>query len=559
MFESLPRALLWSAGALLGLVAEWVAYDVADFQRWGPDLLVGWTFIGCGLTVASRGPDIRVGVLMAATGATWFLGNFSSLGVGAIAWTAAHGLYFHRGPLIHLILSYPSGRLRSRPARLVTAAGYGAAVLRPFGDSATATVLLSLVLVIVSGREFSTAVGLVRRARFATVWAAAGLALVLIGDTALRTAFADATVSYPSLLAYEATLVGIAGGLAVGLLMAGWERTDIMDLVVELGSPRTRTLEAELARAVGDPSLRVGYWIADTGSFVDGQGHPLAVLGGSLDRSVTVVGSDSEPVAVILHDPAVLDDARLVEAVAAAAELSAANARLQVELRGRLAEVEASRRRILDARDEEQRRLERRVQEGPERRIAELSRSLHRLRPFAAGAQTVDRITRADDHLRRAIEELHQLARGLAPRVLVEDGLEPAVAALADLCPVPVEVVVSGERMSPPVEAAIYFVCAEGLTNVAKHASASSAAVTVVADGGRAWVRVVDDGVGGAEPPRGSGLRGLADRIAALGGVVSVTSAPGLGTTLAADIPCGGEGRGSRPEGGSADLGPGDR
>jgi signal transduction histidine kinase len=280
---------------------------------------------------------------------------------------------------------------------------------------------------------------------------------------------------------------------------------------------------------------------------VDANGRPFPVPHRSARRAVTLAGPESDPVAVIVHDPAVLDDPRLVEAVTGAAGLAAANARLQAEVQARAIEVEASRRRILDAEDEERRRLERRLHDGPERRVVEILRDLGRLRLSTSGAaQRGERIARAEDHLRETLEELHQLARGLAPRTLVEDGLERAVESLAGLCPVPVDITVSpDDRMVPRVRATAYFVCAEALANIAKHAAATKAAVSITVDHDRVTVTVVDDGVGGAEPTRGSGLRGLADRVAAVGGALSVTSVPGHGTTLVADIFNGGEGHSS--------------
>ena len=209
------RALLWPAGALLGLLAERVAFDVADPLRWIPDLLVGWTFIGCGLTAAARRPESRIGLLMTATGFTWFLGNFATVGTGPVAWIAAHAIYVHRGPLFHLVLSYPRGRLPSRPARIAAGAGYAAALVTPVWDSEAATVLLSALLVSVSAGEYADAVGQNRRARFLALWAAAGLGLVLTGGAAARLTLPTGAVSLPSLLAYETILCVVAGGLFV--------------------------------------------------------------------------------------------------------------------------------------------------------------------------------------------------------------------------------------------------------------------------------------------------------------------------------------------------------
>ena len=533
--------LLWPAGAVLGLVAEWIAFEWTDPSRWIPDLAVGWAFMACGLIAIARHPESRSGPLMAATGFIWFLGNFAGVDAGFVAWVAAHGVYVHRGPLLHLILAYPGGRLSSRLSRAAVGVGYGAAVVTPVWDSEVATLLLSVLLIAVSVREYVQSVGRHRRARALAVWAAAGLGLVLAGGAAARLALPAGDVSYPSLLAYQAMLCTIAGGFLMGFVTAFWERADITDLVVELGEARSGTLRDALSSALGDPSLEVGYWFAGTGSFVDSRGRMLSLPEPASKRSMTVVERDGDQIAAIVHDPAVLDDPGLLDAVTSAAQLAASNARLQAEVHSRVVELEASRRRIIEARDAEHRRLERRLHEGAQSRLEELREILRRVRPAAASAQTSERILHAEEQLSRTVEELRRLAQGLHPRILSEHGLESALASLVEGFPVRVQLEVTADRISPPVEAAAYFVCAEALANVAKYASASTVTVSVTADNTGVAVIVGDDGVGGADPTRGSGLRGLADRIATLGGSLRIESEAGHGTRLTAEIPLGGE------------------
>ena len=258
-------------------------------------------------------------------------------------------------------------------------------------------------------------------------------------------------------------------------------------------------------------------------------------------RSVTVVEGEGHPVAVLVHDPAVLEDPGLLEAVASAARLAAANARLQAEVRARVVELGASRRRILAARDEEHRRLERRLHDGAEARLGELAATLRHSRRSASAQQTRDQIARAEDQLARTLEELGRLARGLHPRVLSEHGLAGALATLAKDLPLPVQLKVTSTRLPPRVAVVAYFVCAEALANVAKHATAAHVAIAVTVGDGRVKVEIEDDGVGEADPARGSGLRGLADRVETFGGTLLVESSPGRGTRLAAEIPLGGE------------------
>jgi signal transduction histidine kinase len=548
------RGLVGLAGVALGLTAEWVGFGWDDPRHWIPDLAVGWTFIGCGLIASRRRPESRTGPLLAATGFAWFVWNFAGVGVAAVAWLAAHLVYLHRGPLVQLVLTYPSGRPASRLVRAAVAVGYAAAVITPVWRSAGATILLAGLLVAVCAREYVRAVGGARRARLIALEAAAGLSVVLAAIAAARLLLPPGEVSGPSLLVYDAALCVLAGGLLAGLLSAPWDRAAVTDLVVELGEARSGTVRGQLSRALGDPSLEIGYWLPDRAGFVDAEGRVLALPDAGSGRSVTLVEREGQPVAVLVHDPAVLEDPGLLEAVASAAQLAAANARLRAEVQARVEELAASRRRILAARDEERRRLERRLHEGAEARLGKLAATLRRGQGSAAGEQTRDQITHAEEQLGRTLEELRRLAQGLHPRVLAEHGLADALAALAKDLPVPVDLHVTGSQLPERVAVVAYFVCAEALANIAKHAAASRVTVAVTAGDGRLRVEIADDGVGGADPVRGSGLRGLADRVETIGGTLQVESTPGRGTRLAAEIPFGGEAR--RQSVASGDLGP---
>ena len=255
----------WLAGIMLGLAAEWVGFGWDDPRRWIPDLAVGWTLIGCGLIAWARRPESRTGPLMAATGFTWFLGNFAQVDVAPVAWVAIHTLYLHRGPLVHLVLTYPSGRPESPLVRGAVVVGYAVAIITPIWRSDGATILLAALLLAVSAREYVRAVGRTRRARRIALQATAGLSLVLSGTAAARLVLPPGDASGPSLLVYEAALCVLAGGLLAGLLIAPWQRAAVADLVVELGEARSGTLRGELSRALGDPTLEIGYWLSDRG------------------------------------------------------------------------------------------------------------------------------------------------------------------------------------------------------------------------------------------------------------------------------------------------------
>jgi signal transduction histidine kinase len=528
--------LLWPAASVVGLTAEWRLYGWVDPGDWAPDLLTGWTMIACGLAGWSRRPQSRSGALLAAAGFAWFAPNYASIGVTAIAWLSAHALYLYRGPLVQLVLTYPTGRAVRRLDRAAVAAGYAAAVITPVWADETATIVLACLLVAVAVRSYACAAGRERRMRLAALQATAVLAAVLAAIALVRLTEPGQAAGAATLHAYQAALCGLSLGLLVGLLRGSWERAEVADLVVELGETRSGTLRDELARALGDPSLQVGYWVPQPASFVDSEGRPIRVPDPGSGRSMTMVERDGQPLAVLVHDPVVLGDPGLVEAVSSAARLAAANARLQAEVRGRLAEIGASRRRILEAGDEERGRLERRLHEGALRRLGEVAETLRRARRPAAGGAD-ERLARAEIQLAQTQEELRRLARGIHPRELSERGLAAALASLARDVPLPVKLAVSVTGESPAAAACAYFVCSEALANVTKYAAASKVTVSVRSDPGGIRVEIEDDGAGGADPGRGTGLRGLADRVETLGGTLTVESPPGRGTRLVAVIP----------------------
>jgi signal transduction histidine kinase len=232
----------------------------------------------------------------------------------------------------------------------------------------------------------------------------------------------------------------------------------------------------------------------------------------------------------------VLADHELVESVAAAARIAVANARLQADIRSQVEELDASRRRVVEAADAERSRLENQLREGAERRLAELEMILGEAQHHATGG-AAEMLAAAQAKLERAGSDLREFARGVHPRVVSEGGLPAALRELAARSSVPTELRVPEARFPPPVETAAYFVCSEALANVAKYAGASRAAIDVAQRGNALVVSVRDDGRGGASIDAGSGLRGLADRVEALGGRLALTSRPGDGTRLIVELP----------------------
>ncbi len=274
---------------------------------------------------------------------------------------------------------------------------------------------------------------------------------------------------------------------------------------------------------------------------MDAEGRPFELPEDDPERAVTKVEREGECVAAIVYDASLRDAREHVDAVGAAAALALENERLDAELRAKVEELRASRQRMLRIGLEERRRLERDLHDGAQQRLVSMALNMRlarsRLRDDPDGADTL--LAGAGEELDAALEELRELARGIHPAVLSDRGLDTALETLARRAPVPVELgALPGERLPEAVELAAYFVVSEALTNVAKYAQASHATVNVDRDNGRVVVEVKDDGVGGADPANGTGLRGLADRLAVIEGRLDVDSRAGSGTTVIARIPC---------------------
>ena len=305
--------------------------------------------------------------------------------------------------------------------------------------------------------------------------------------------------------------------------------------------PESGQLRDALADALGDPSLEVLYWIPEDRRFVDAGGHVRQLPGPDSGRAFTQVERDGRPVAAIVTDPLLMDSRDgHVDAIGAAASLALENERLDAELRCKLEELRDSRERMLRIGLEERRRLERDLHDGAQQRLVSMALELRLARAKLTDdpAAAAGLLAGASDQLDSALAELRELARGIHPAILSDRGLDTALETLAQRAPLPVEVGdLPAEPLPEAVELAAYFVVAEALTNVAKYAEASRATVSVERANGRVVVAVADDGIGGADPGGGTGLRGLADRLGILEGRLDVDSSPGRGTTVTARIP----------------------
>jgi signal transduction histidine kinase len=294
-----------------------------------------------------------------------------------------------------------------------------------------------------------------------------------------------------------------------------------------------------LAAALGDPSLDVLYSLPETNEYATSSGQVVELPAPDDERAVTHVQSEGHPVGALVHDGSLRSEPELVRNVAAAATFALENERLQAELQASLRQVAESRARIVRASDDERRRLERNLHDGAQQQLLSLSVTLSLLESRAAAdPATRDLMRTAREQLAESLAGLRELARGIHPAVLSDHGLAVALETVVARTPLPVLLSVETERLPPPVEVAVYYLVCETLANVARHSRATQAEVLIARRGDWAAADVADNGVGGADPSSGSGLRGLADRIEALGGSLSIESPPGSGTRIAARIPC---------------------
>jgi signal transduction histidine kinase len=335
--------------------------------------------------------------------------------------------------------------------------------------------------------------------------------------------------------------VGIPIAVLFVMLRARMARGAVADLVVEMGqTPTPARLRDALANALGDPTLQVAYWAPTQDRFVDAAGAPVGLPDDGTGQAVTMLERNGVREAAIIHDAILLEDPGLIASVASAMRLAVENDRLTGEVEAQLQEVRASRARIVEAGDLERRRVERDLHDGAQQRLVSLSLELRVARNALGegGDPAVRRsLDRAADEAMAALSELRDLALGIHPLILTESGLGEAVESLADRTSIAVAVNIGSERYSSAVEGAAYFVISEALTNVTKYARATKATVRARCIDDHLSIEIDDNGIGGADPRSGSGLRGLADRLAALDGTITVTSPIGAGTKISAQIP----------------------
>ena len=408
-----------------------------------------------------------------------------------------------------------------------------------------ANIALGVVVLALLVAHWRSASRLGRRALEPALWSSAPIFVVVLALNAvgLVTSPDWLNAALPALTPLALMTLPLA--FLAGMVRSRLSRLAVGPLVVELReAPTSDRLRDVVARALADPSLAIAYRVPGAERWVDASGRSVELPSpADAARSHTILERGGEAVAALIHDRAVEDDPALIASVAAAASLALENERLQAEVRAQLAEVRASRARIVEAADAERRHLQRDIHDGTQQRLVALALRLGRLRDRVVAesdALRASELTDACDQLREAIAELRELSSGIHPAILVEAGLAPALQALADVAAVPVRVTADlVGRFPDRVESAAYFVVSECLANVAKHAGAHAATVSAIRMGDRLVVVVEDDGAGGADSSRGSGLSGLNDRVTALEGHLTIQSLPGRGTRVVAELPCG--------------------
>jgi signal transduction histidine kinase len=570
-----PKPVVLWAVALAGCAAAacTVAVDVTSDQLSQPvvhAILLDWItlpYIFGGVVAWWRRPDSRFGPLMVAAGFGMFL---ASLGSANAALLSTIGNAFDLLVVVlflHVFLAFPSGKLEGKVERVLVTVGYLVAfglqlvgmTLGSYGPDnllsivsergAAGETVLRVQLVALSALCLAGVGVLAARRRGGGRPLRRSVALLVdsfaLGLVTIAVLFMSHFFSSPVIEPFRWTMFAVVGlapaAFLVGLLHARLARSSVGDLFVELrADPAPADLRDALARALRDPSLTLAYWLPDYACYADLEGRPLELPDEDSGRATRLIDRGGAHVAALLHDPALNDEPELLDAVTAAAGIALENGQLHAELRARLEELRGSRARIVDAGQRERQRLERNLHDGAQQRLIALSLELSVLEERLEGDPDARRrLDQARHEIATSLEELRSVARGIHPAVVTGHGLAVALEQLAARAPVPVRLKVElAGRLPERLEVAAFYLVSESLANIGKHAHATSASVDVARTNGQIVVEVVDDGIGGADTERGSGLRGLADRVEALEGRLRIWSPKGGGTRLRAEIPC---------------------
>lgn len=572
------RLVAAAVGVFAGVTAFAGATQGAPLRFLVLDTVFGLTFVIAGLIAWERRPEVRYGPMLLAAGVLWWVGSYAPAGLMPYSLIGFAFERYYDIVLAVIALTFPGVAL-SRPGRFAISALVFGFVTRSLGRlligcdcapnplailddrnlfdqiqigtsliilvAALAVAALSLIRLRASkppSRFILAPVAIAGTvAAMVATWDATDLVVfVLTGNGLVRSAGPIGEFISWSIIA-AVSLVPL--GYLTGVLRLRGRRSSLTSLALELDRRlEPGDVESAVRKALGDPSATLYRRDRSTGLWLTASGESLTTIAPAETQQIIPIG-DGEATAALVHDRSLHEDPGLLSAVTALVRLVLDNERLAVEVREQLAEVRASRARLVEAAEAERRRIERDLHDGAQQRLIAVALALQEARD---DARTVDpdaafmrRLDESSEELLAAIEELRELARGIHPAVLTEDGLGVAVAGLARRATVPVAVHVELEsRLDPAVETAAYYVVAEALTNLTRHSRATGASVRVVRSNGMLEVDVDDDGQGGADPARGSGLRGLTDRLDAISGSLDVSSPPLGGTHLKARIPC---------------------
>ena len=557
---------LWAAAAAAGVIALIPVFD-GDPPVPGNAVihrLSGISFMACGLVAWRRRPDSAVGPLLTLAGFGVNLFEILTQIDSALAFTAAL-LLGEVWIVVYaaLILSFVSGgRLVSTVDRVIVGTFFVGLFVLQFAlmlfldvpdnlllvrpDADVASALTNIQRVVLIAASLAVAVVTFGRWRIASQPRRRALLPSLGGSlsgvlyaASLTTLLLESPV-VPLFWILNIALLTVPAALLWGLLRSRLARGGLADLLRDVGTQRGMQLEAGLAKTLGDPGLVLAYRVPGERSYIDGSGQPVELPLSDGDRSTAPVEREGRELGMLVYDASLDDDPELVETVAATAAIALDDARLQAESEARLAELRASRERIVAAGDAERRRLERNLHDGAQQRLVSVALQLRMIQSrIRANPELAEELVgSATEELSQSLEELRELARGIHPAVL-NHGLRAALDSLASRASVATTVSFeSPERLPEPVELAAYFVACEALANVAKYAQATQATVRVWSRSGVAIIEIADDGVGGADESAGTGLQGLADRVAALDGTLRILSPPGCGTVVTAELPC---------------------
>jgi len=531
----------------------------------------GLALVVAGLVTSFSRPAGRIGDLAVLAGLVWFAPVWVGWDKGLLLVRSLAMLVagFAFPLLLHLVVAYPSGRLRGAVARALVAAVYLEAALATLGQTlfrdpffdpnCWANCSDNLFLLRSLPR---LARGIETTDRWFIAAAAAALVTLCAGRLLQDSGPARRTlppVATPAILLAGAVMahaialqrmpqedpsdpafrtIFALGCVAVLLLATGlvWaavrtrvQRRAVARIATSLGqAPPPGSLRAALAKAVGDPDLQIAYRLPDAEYYVDADGRPVAEPVAGPGRAITALIRDGRRIAVVSHTAALPD---LERQIGAAVRLALENERLQAEVLAQLDQLRASRVRIIETGDTERRRLERDLHDGAQQRLLALSYDVRLARAHAQAdgdPQTGSLLTQATDQAQAALGELRELAHGIYPAILAEAGLGAALATLADAAPLPVELRGGDQGRYPAaVETAAYLLVAEALQDAAGR-DASHTTVSTVRTGGRLVVTVNDDGT-----DRTAAMVQLADRIGALDGRLAVEP-----RRLRAELPC---------------------